>query len=241
MSQVVNPTVISPVQKIRPMTLRPGSSVTMKPGDSIAHARAWWVPGIWLVHQASNNAFSGLQPNTCQFTHSSLFLIRIHHPGWLQHYGHGRSSVRTFFGLHVTEEEECRSENRRCSWRLDVQRSWWASFSAKSPPAPRALHPFRRQCGTTEHLDAPDKDCVNFDLAPKGMDPMTLIMLTFDVGPTQKVFSDMVSTKENRATFIENLFAFMRQYAFDGVDFDWVRGFLRLVQPFTFESEVKLT
>lgn len=70
---------------------------------------------------------------------------------------------------------------------------------------------------------------------------MTLIMLTFDVGPTQKVFSDMVSTKENRATFIENLFAFMRQYAFDGVDFDWVRGFLRLVQPFTFESEVKLT
>ena len=32
----------------------------------------------------------------------------------------------------------------------------------------------------------------------------------------------MVGSKENRATFIENLFAFMRQYAFDGVDFDWV-------------------
>lgn len=44
-----------------------------------------------------------------------------------------------------------------------------------------------------------------------------------DPGPTQKVFSDMVSTKENRARFIENLFSFMRQYAFDGVDFDWVR------------------
>lgn len=43
-----------------------------------------------------------------------------------------------------------------------------------------------------------------------------------DPGPTQKVFSDMVSTATNRATFIENLFSFMRQYAFDGVDFDWV-------------------
>lgn len=43
-----------------------------------------------------------------------------------------------------------------------------------------------------------------------------------DPGPTQKVYSDMVSTKENRARFIENLFSFMRQYAFDGVDFDWV-------------------
>ncbi|KAK2850539.1 hypothetical protein FQN49_005565, partial [Arthroderma sp. PD_2] len=42
-----------------------------------------------------------------------------------------------------------------------------------------------------------------------------------DPGPTQKVYSDMVSTKANRAKFIENLFAFMREYAFDGVDFDW--------------------
>ncbi|EKG15792.1 Chitin-binding type 1 [Macrophomina phaseolina MS6] len=42
-----------------------------------------------------------------------------------------------------------------------------------------------------------------------------------DPGPTQKVFSDMVASKENRARFIENLFSFMRQYAFDGVDFDW--------------------
>ncbi|GJC93437.1 chitotriosidase-1 [Colletotrichum higginsianum] len=42
-----------------------------------------------------------------------------------------------------------------------------------------------------------------------------------DPGPLQKVFSDMVSTKQNRSTFIENLMAFLRQYAFDGVDFDW--------------------
>ncbi|WQF79589.1 Putative glycoside hydrolase family 18, catalytic domain, glycoside hydrolase superfamily [Colletotrichum destructivum] len=45
-----------------------------------------------------------------------------------------------------------------------------------------------------------------------------------DPGPLQKVFSDMVSTKQNRSTFIENLMAFLRQCAFDGVDFDWVRN-----------------
>ncbi|KAI0572128.1 Glycosyl hydrolases family 18 protein [Pyrenophora tritici-repentis] len=38
---------------------------------------------------------------------------------------------------------------------------------------------------------------------------------------TQPVFSDVVSSPENRAKFIKKLFAFMRQYAFDGVDFDW--------------------
>jgi len=38
---------------------------------------------------------------------------------------------------------------------------------------------------------------------------------------TQPVFSDMVSSSANRATFINNLFSFMREYAFDGVDFDW--------------------
>lgn len=31
----------------------------------------------------------------------------------------------------------------------------------------------------------------------------------------------MVSSEANRAKFIRNLFAFMRQYAFDGIDFDW--------------------
>lgn len=38
---------------------------------------------------------------------------------------------------------------------------------------------------------------------------------------TQPVFSDMVSSVENRAMFIANLMSFMREYAFDGVDFDW--------------------
>lgn len=44
-----------------------------------------------------------------------------------------------------------------------------------------------------------------------------------DPGPTQQVFSRMVASKTNRALFIDNLFSFLREYAFDGVDFDWVR------------------
>jgi len=43
-----------------------------------------------------------------------------------------------------------------------------------------------------------------------------------DPGPTQTVFSDVCSTKANRAKFIANLFSFFRQFGFDGVDFDWV-------------------
>jgi len=38
---------------------------------------------------------------------------------------------------------------------------------------------------------------------------------------TQPVFSDMVSSQGNRQKFIQNLFSFMREFAFDGVDFDW--------------------
>ncbi|KAI9876312.1 MAG: hypothetical protein M1830_006786 [Pleopsidium flavum] len=38
---------------------------------------------------------------------------------------------------------------------------------------------------------------------------------------TQPVFSDMVSSSDNRQIFISNLLSFLRQYAFDGVDFDW--------------------
>ncbi|KAH8588883.1 hypothetical protein B0O99DRAFT_664813 [Bisporella sp. PMI_857] len=38
---------------------------------------------------------------------------------------------------------------------------------------------------------------------------------------TQPVFSDMVSSEENRSKFIDNLFSFLRNYGFDGVDFDW--------------------
>ncbi|KAK2015704.1 hypothetical protein LZ32DRAFT_689406 [Colletotrichum eremochloae] len=42
-----------------------------------------------------------------------------------------------------------------------------------------------------------------------------------DPGATQFVFHDVASSKENRAKFIRNLISFMRQYGFDGVDFDW--------------------
>lgn len=39
---------------------------------------------------------------------------------------------------------------------------------------------------------------------------------------TQLVYSDMVGSSGNRAKFISNLMSFLREYAFDGVDFDWV-------------------
>ncbi|RSL95244.1 hypothetical protein CDV31_013975 [Fusarium ambrosium] len=42
-----------------------------------------------------------------------------------------------------------------------------------------------------------------------------------DPGKWQKVFSDMVSTAEGRTKFIQNLLGFIRQYGYDGVDFDW--------------------
>ena len=38
---------------------------------------------------------------------------------------------------------------------------------------------------------------------------------------TQPVFGDMVSSSANRSKFITNLLSFLRNYAFDGVDFDW--------------------
>ncbi|KAI8631028.1 carbohydrate-binding module family 18 [Xylariaceae sp. FL1651] len=38
---------------------------------------------------------------------------------------------------------------------------------------------------------------------------------------TQPLFGEICSSAANRATFIGNLLDFMRQYAFDGVDFDW--------------------
>ncbi|KAL9118258.1 MAG: hypothetical protein Q9187_005199 [Circinaria calcarea] len=38
---------------------------------------------------------------------------------------------------------------------------------------------------------------------------------------TQPVFSDIVSSSSNRSKFISNLLAFLRNYGFDGVDFDW--------------------
>ncbi|TDZ15172.1 Endochitinase [Colletotrichum orbiculare MAFF 240422] len=42
-----------------------------------------------------------------------------------------------------------------------------------------------------------------------------------DPGATQLVFHDVASSKANRSKFIGNLLSFMRQYGFDGVDFDW--------------------
>jgi len=42
-----------------------------------------------------------------------------------------------------------------------------------------------------------------------------------DPGPTQTAFSDMTSTKANRAKFINNLKQFMDTYGFDGIDLDW--------------------
>ncbi|GKT49647.1 chitotriosidase-1 [Colletotrichum spaethianum] len=36
-----------------------------------------------------------------------------------------------------------------------------------------------------------------------------------------KVFSNMVGSKETRTQFIKHLMSFLRQHAFDGVDFDW--------------------
>lgn len=39
---------------------------------------------------------------------------------------------------------------------------------------------------------------------------------------SQPVFSNMVSSRPNRANFIINLLSFLREFAFDGVDFDWV-------------------
>lgn len=38
---------------------------------------------------------------------------------------------------------------------------------------------------------------------------------------TQPLFGEIAGDATNRANFITNLLDFMRQYAFDGVDFDW--------------------
>jgi chitinase len=38
---------------------------------------------------------------------------------------------------------------------------------------------------------------------------------------TQPIFPDMVSSSSKRASAITKILSFMRQFAFDGVDFDW--------------------
>lgn len=73
-----------------------------------------------------------------------------------------------------------------------------------------------------------DSDVITQLMAIKSQNPGSKIMIslggwsfTDNQTVTQPVFTTMVSTKENRATFITNLFAFLTQYGFDGVDFDW--------------------
>lgn len=76
-------------------------------------------------------------------------------------------------------------------------------------------------------MDDLDPDLFNDFTAIKASNPglKAIVALggwTFtDPGATQKVFSEMVSSAENRKVFIGNLMGFMRKYAFDGVDFDW--------------------
>lgn len=52
---------------------------------------------------------------------------------------------------------------------------------------------------------------------------------TDDGTATQPVFSNIVSSASNRAKFITNLLSFLREYAFDGVDFDWVNKSLQQI------------
>lgn len=42
-----------------------------------------------------------------------------------------------------------------------------------------------------------------------------------DPGQWQTVFSDLVATPSSRFKFINNLLGFLKQYGYDGVDFDW--------------------
>ncbi|KAE8349832.1 glycoside hydrolase superfamily [Aspergillus coremiiformis] len=42
-----------------------------------------------------------------------------------------------------------------------------------------------------------------------------------DPGPYRAVFTNLVSSSANRATFIKNLLAFLAKFNFDGVDLDW--------------------
>jgi chitinase len=43
-----------------------------------------------------------------------------------------------------------------------------------------------------------------------------------DPGNSQTVFSSLVNSTENQDLFFGNLFGFLREYAFDGIDIDWV-------------------
>jgi len=73
-----------------------------------------------------------------------------------------------------------------------------------------------------------DGDILTQILTMKSQNPNVKMMISLggwsftDNGTdTQPVYSDMVSTTAKRAKFIDNLFSFLMQYGFDGVDFDW--------------------
>ncbi len=84
---------------------------------------------------------------------------------------------------------------------------------------------------------SPDLFSALTDLKKKNSGLKTVVALggwTFnDPGATQAVYSNMVSSQANRAKFIVNLLSFLREYAFDGVDFDWVSA-VTLSQIFTY-------
>jgi chitinase len=42
-----------------------------------------------------------------------------------------------------------------------------------------------------------------------------------DPGPWQDIFPSLAATPSNRATFIKNLWGFLDEYGYDGVDIDW--------------------
>ena len=46
---------------------------------------------------------------------------------------------------------------------------------------------------------------------------------------TQPIFPDMVSSANKRSTAITKVLSFLRQYAFDGVDYDWEYPFVGLI------------
>ena len=73
-----------------------------------------------------------------------------------------------------------------------------------------------------------DGDILTQMLTMKSQNPNVKMMISLggwsftDNGTdTQPVYSDMVSTSAKRTKFIDNLFSFLMQYGFDGVDFDW--------------------
>ncbi|KAF2994020.1 hypothetical protein E8E14_001381 [Neopestalotiopsis sp. 37M] len=79
-----------------------------------------------------------------------------------------------------------------------------------------------------EPMPGVSEDTLSGFTAIKKDNPSTKIMIslggwsfTDNDTDTQAVFTTMVSSQSNRATFIDNLMDFLSHYGFDGVDFDW--------------------